>query len=44
VKAAPKLAKAPVPPKKKGKGCGASMIVLLVGASGIGAAVYWILA
>jgi pSer/pThr/pTyr-binding forkhead associated (FHA) protein len=44
VKAAPKSAKAPTPPKKKGKGCGASMIVLLVGASGIGAALYWILA
>ena len=45
VKAAPKAVKAPpTPPKKKGKGCGASVIALLVGASGIGAAVYWILA
>jgi adenylate cyclase len=39
-----KPARPPAPSKKKGKGCGASVIVLLVGAGGMAAVVYWILA
>jgi len=48
----PRAPKAAAPPKrgpaqpaeKKGKGCGASAIVLLAGASGVTALAYWILA
>jgi pSer/pThr/pTyr-binding forkhead associated (FHA) protein len=40
--AAPKRTAAP--PEKKGKGCGASVVVLLAGATGIAALAYWILA
>ena len=41
----PKRTPTPAPPqKKKGKGCGASMVVLLAGAGGMAAVVYWVLA
>ncbi|HUL03027.1 MAG TPA: FHA domain-containing protein [Gemmatimonadales bacterium] len=41
--AAPKRGPAP-PPEKKGKGCGASVVVLLAGATGVVALTYWLLA
>jgi pSer/pThr/pTyr-binding forkhead associated (FHA) protein len=36
--------RSPAPPAKKGKGCGAGVVVLLAGAGGIAAVVHWILA
>ena len=40
----PKPARTPVSAEKKGKGCGASVVVLLMGAGGMAAVMYWILA
>ena len=40
----PKRPQTPPPPEKRGKGCGASAVVLLAGAAGMVVMVYWILA
>jgi len=40
----PKRAQASPPPAKQGKGCGASMLVLVGGGAGLAALVHWILA
>jgi adenylate cyclase len=39
-----KPARPGAPSKKKGKGCGANVVVLLLGAGGMAAVVYWFLA
>jgi hypothetical protein len=39
-----KPARPAAPSKKKGKGCSANVVVLLLGAGGIAAVVYWFLA
>ncbi len=40
----PKRPHTPPPPEKKGKGCGAGVVVLLLGGAGVAALVRWILA